>query len=192
MSEHTMTLTIRAATTSDTKALLELVHKLATYEKKKPAEIALTAEKIMIHGFNTQPYFHILVAEANQELVGYALYFFTYAASAGAPILYLEDLFVMDEHRKQGIGTQILSELAKIAKNNNCCRMEWHAFTWNNSVINFYKSLGAMLKTDLVQVRLEKEAMTKLAESARKIDVDQPLECNSIKDIQNDRIREDV
>src|SRR5207244_4117481 len=110
-----------------------------------------------------KPYFYVLVAEENKLLVGYALYFFTYAASAGSPILYLEDLFVLEAHRKNGTATRLLSELAKIAKDNHCCRMEWHAFTWNNSAINFYKSLGARLKTDLVQIRLEEDEMKQLA-----------------------------
>lgn len=159
-----MTLTIRTADPTDTQALLALVQQLATYENKKPADVKLTAEKIKNHGFNTRPYFQVLVAEDEQQLIGYALYFLTYAASAGAPILYLEDLFVLDEHRKKGTGTKLLAELANIAKKEKCCRMEWHAFTWNNSAITFYQSLGAKLKTDLVQVRLEEEAMHQLAE----------------------------
>lgn len=157
-----MAIIIRAANRDDIKSVLELVHKLAAYEKKNPSDVQLTEEKILAHGFNSQPYFHLLVAESEQKLIGYALYFFTYAASKGAPILYLEDLFVLTEYRNKGIGTQMLSKLAEIAKKDKCCRMEWHAFTWNNSAITFYKSLKGQLKEDLVQVRLEDEAVNEL------------------------------
>ena len=167
-----MNIILRPATPNDTQALVALTRELAIYEKKNPADIKLTAEKIMAHGFNSQPYFHILVTEYEQELIGHALYFFTYAASLGAPILYLEDLFVRDGYRKNGIGTQMLAELAKIAVKKDCCRMEWHAFTWNEAAIAFYKSLGGTLKTDLVQVRLDSAATQKLAALERKIESD--------------------
>lgn len=154
---------IRKATINDIPAIFELMKKLALHEKKKPEDIKLSEDKIKQHGFGEKPYFSIIVAEINQNIVGYALYFFTYAATAGAPILYLEDLYVIDEHRNQGIGTQLLSELNTIASNNNCCRMEWHVFNWNEPAIQFYKSLGTELKVDLIQVRFGKEAAKNLA-----------------------------
>lgn len=96
-------------------------------------------------------------------MVGYALYFFTYAASLGAPILYLEDLFVLESYQRQGIGTKFLTQLAKIAANHHCCRMEWHTFSWNRSAIDFYQSMSAVLRPDLIQVRLQQDALQQLA-----------------------------
>lgn len=154
---------IRSATVNDIQAIFELVKKLAIYEKKKVADVKLSENKLKQHGFGETPYFSIIVSEINQNVIGYALYFFTYAATAGAPILYLEDLYVLEEHQNQGIGTRMLSELAKIADQNNCCRMEWHVFNWNESAIQFYESLGAELKTDLIQIRLGEEATKNLA-----------------------------
>ena len=75
-----------------------------------------------------------------------ALYFFTYSATIGARILYLEDLLVREPYLKEGAGKQLMSMLAKIANENACCRVEWHVFTWNTSACTFYKSLGATQK----------------------------------------------
>ncbi|WP_269570252.1 GNAT family N-acetyltransferase [Legionella tunisiensis] len=117
----------------------------------------------MKHAFCSKPYFNLLVAEAENQLVGYALYFFTYAASLGAPILYLEDLFVLENYQRQGIGTNFLAKLAKIATSHHCCRMEWHTFSWNRSAIDFYQSMNAVLRPELMQVRLQEEALKQLA-----------------------------
>lgn len=153
---------IRPATKEDSPAILELVKKLAVYERKKLTDVLLTLEKIKTDCFEHR-YFHILIAEDEGEKIGYALFFFTYSASLGAPILYLEDLFVEEKVRNKGIGKALLSELAKIAIDKKCCRMEWHAFTWNEKAIQFYKYLGAELKNDLVQIRLVDGDLVKLS-----------------------------
>ena len=154
---------IRTATKNDKEAILNLVKKLAGYERKQPDEVQLTLNKIESHGFSANPYFQILIVENNNIPVGYALYFFSYSASAGAPILYLEDLFIESEHRHKGLGKAVLSKLAKLSIENKCCRMEWHAFTWNEKAIQFYKNLGAVPKSDLVQFRLSGEVLNKLS-----------------------------
>jgi GNAT superfamily N-acetyltransferase len=152
---------IRTATNEDKEDILSLVKKLAEYERIKPEEVQLTIDKIESHGFGR--YFDILIAEHNKKSVGYALYFFSYSASAGEPILYLEDLFVEYEYRLQGFGKALLSRLANLAIENECCRMEWHAFIWNEKAIQFYNNLGATPKPDLLQFRLFGEHLSKLS-----------------------------
>lgn len=164
-----MCMNIRFATIQDKEAVLHLVMKLAEYERKKPEEVELTLNKIESHGFGEQAYFQILLAEYKNQLVGYALYFFSYAASKGAPILYLEDLFVEPQSRGVGIGKALLSYLANIALAKHCCRMEWHAFTWNEIGIQFYKNIGAKPKEDLVQFRLEGDHLLKLSQALSKL-----------------------
>lgn len=158
-----MKIKIRKAKLSDVQTILLLVLKLAEYEKKTVGDVKLTTDKIIKHAFCSKPYFNLLVAETENELVGYALYFFTYAASLGAPILYLEDLFVLENYQRQGIGTKFLTQLARIAANHHCCRMEWHTFSWNRSAIDFYQSMSAVLRPDLIQVRLQHDALQQLA-----------------------------
>lgn len=145
----------RDASSQDIDALVGMVKELAAYEKKKPEEVLLTSEKFLKHAFGEHNYFKVLIAEQDRKLVGYALYFFTYSAYKGAPVLYIEDLYVSESYRKQGIGTTLLSRLEEISKEYGCCRMEWHVFDWNESATRFYKSLGAVLRPDLIQVRLE-------------------------------------
>lgn len=154
---------IRRAKKEDKEAILNLVRKLAAYERKKPEEVLLTLEKIENHAFGKNKYFNILIAECNDIPVGYALYFFSYSASLGAPVLYIEDLFVENEHRQQGFGRALLSKLATISIEKECCRMEWHAFIWNEKAMSFYESLGAVPKPDLIQFRLSGENLQKLS-----------------------------
>ncbi len=106
-----------------------------------------------------------MLAEHNEISVGYALFFFSYSPAAGAPILYIEDLFVEEEYRLQGLGKALLSKLATIALKKDCCRMEWHSFAWNEKAIGFYKNLGARPQPDSLQFRLFDEDLKNLAES---------------------------
>ena len=92
-----------------------LARKLAEYERKKPEEVNLTLDKIESHGFGKNKYFYVLLAEYKKKPAGYALYFFSYSASAGAPILYVEDLFVDDVYRNYGLGKALLANLAHTA-----------------------------------------------------------------------------
>ena len=146
---------IRAASLQDVDALVTMVRELASYENKKPEEVLLTADKVLQHAFGKEKYFQVLLAEKDKKPVAYALYFFTYSAYKGAPVLYIEDLYVSEPYRHHGIGTAILSHLKNLAKERGCCRMEWHVFDWNKPAIQFYQSLGAALRPDLIQVRLE-------------------------------------
>lgn len=155
---------IRKATIEDKNIILNLVKKLAEYERKKPEDVHLTLDKIETHGFGDTRYFEVLLVELNHIPVGFALYFFSYAASLGAPILYIEDLFIENEYRHQGLGTALFARLAKKALDRDCCRMEWHAFTWNEKALSFYERLGAIPKDDLAQFRLLGNDLKKLAE----------------------------
>ncbi|MGL5742254.1 MAG: GNAT family N-acetyltransferase [Legionella sp.] len=158
-----MEFTFRIAKKKDKNKILVLVKKLAEYERKRPEEINLTLEKIDSHGFGKTKYFSVLLAEYKKQPAGYALYFYSYSGSAGAPILYVEDLFVDELYRSYGLGTALLSNLARLALEKECCRMEGHAFTWNKKASAFYEFIGASPKTDLLQYRLCGESLKKLA-----------------------------
>lgn len=89
--------------------------------------------------------------------MAYALYFYTFSAHQGYPVLYLEDLYVKLDYRKQGVGSALISRLACYAHKHHCCRMEWHVFDWNHEAMTFYQKLGANLRKDLLLVRLSCE-----------------------------------
>ncbi len=156
---------IRDAKLGDEKVLYELICQLAIYERKSPAEIGISTDKIIAHCFSEKPYFYAKIIEYDNVPVGYAIYYFTYAAAVGAPRLYIADLFILSDYHKKGLGKALIKELAKLAIANNCCYLEWHVFKWNDNAIGFYESLGVNKKNDLLMMRLEGNSLMKLSES---------------------------
>lgn len=156
------TIQIRSALPGEEEILCALIHELAVYEGTNTEAQQATRESLRRFGFEENPYFFTEFAEIDGRVVGYALYFYAFAANRGLPILYLEDLYVKPEYRNQGIGVAFLKRLAKFAHDRQCCRLQWHVYDWNRSAIDFYQELGCLLKKDLVQVRLEKDDLLKL------------------------------
>jgi len=158
-----MSLKIRKATEADASLIIKLIRELAIYEKE-PAAAQATEADIIRDGFGERPYFQVLIAEWSDEAVGFAFYFFNYSTWLGRPGLYLEDLFVLPAFRKKGIGKALLSELAKIAVEKNCGRMQWQVLDWNQPAIDFYESLGAFNLREWYTYRLEGENILKLSQ----------------------------
>ncbi len=86
---------------------------------------------------------NLFVASERGKLVGYALYFYAYSSFLARPTLYLEDLFVLEEHRKKGLGFALLLRCIDEAVKQDCGRMEWAVLEWNKKAIGFYEKLGA-------------------------------------------------
>lgn len=156
------TLILRPAKLGEEGVLYDFIRELALYEKKDVDKLPLTLESLKTFGFSGNPYFLTEFAEVEGVVVGYALYFYTFSASLGSPILYLEDLYVKPDYRNRGIGSELLKKLALYAREKQCCRLEWHVFNWNEPAQEFYRKLGAEFKEDLLQVRLNQSAMEKL------------------------------
>lgn len=135
-------LVIRFAQSSDVKTILELIKELAEYEKLSDRVIA-TEEKLERSIFGNEKFVEILLAEVNNESVGYALFFKNYSTFLGKPGIYLEDLFVKPSYRGKGIGKALLSKIISIAKERNYGRVEFSVLDWNLSAIDFYKKMGA-------------------------------------------------
>lgn len=155
----------RPAKIGEEEILYNLIRELAQYEGKDIDTLPLTKEKIQSFGFGDKAYFQVEFAEHNQHIVGYALYYYGFSANQGHPILYLEDLYIKPEHRGLGIGSQLLKQMAQYALQKDCCRLEWHVFSWNDQAIRFYKKIGGVLREDLIQVRLDKDGLQKLIEN---------------------------
>lgn len=154
----------RPALVEDVEVLHDLICELAVFEGKNPAKLPVTKENLKKYGFGTMPFFHVELAENQHGIVGYALYSYMFSGHQGTPVLYLDDLYVKPAERGRGIGTGLLKQMARYAKEVGCCRMEWHAFDWNESAISFYENLGGNLRRDLLLIRMEKEAYLKMAE----------------------------
>ncbi len=145
--------TIRQAKEADTELIFSLIRKLAVYEKMEDAVIT-SAEELREQLFvkeNAQ----VLIAEEAGTAIGFALYFFNFSTFVGRAGLYLEDLYLEPEYRGKGYGKQLFVQLATLAKEKNCGRMEWSVLNWNTPAISFYKSLGAVPMDEWTVYRLD-------------------------------------
>lgn len=160
-----MSLSIRKAAAGDESLILGFIRELAEYEKLSHAVVATPAH---LTGtlFCDHPKAFALIAEIGGEAAGFALYFFNYSTFLGKHGLYLEDLYVRASHRGAGAGRALLAELARIALENDCGRMEWSVLDWNAPAIAFYKSLGAVPMDEWTVYRLTGAALCGLAETA--------------------------
>jgi GNAT superfamily N-acetyltransferase len=105
-----------------------------------------------------------LIAEEDGAVAGFALFFHNFSTWLARPGIYLEDLFVRPEHRRKGHGRALLRELARIAVERGCGRMEWAVLNWNTSAIQFYRSLGATPLGDWTIFRVADQALNKLGQ----------------------------
>ncbi|MBD1907090.1 GNAT family N-acetyltransferase [Funiculus sociatus GB2-A5] len=155
-------LNLRPATPADVPVLFRLIERLAEYEKLSHA-VTGNANDLKEHLFGSKPYVEAIIAEYNGQAVGFALFFHNYSTFLTKPGIYLEDLFVLPAYRRQGIGKQIFSYLAKLAVDRGCGRMEWSVLDWNQPAIAFYERIGADVLPDWRICRVAGESLTNLA-----------------------------
>jgi GNAT superfamily N-acetyltransferase len=157
--------TIRAAQPADVATILSLIRGLADYEKLS-GEVVATEDQLrrsLFPAAGHAPDAYCILAEANGEAAGFALYFFNYSTFLAKPGLYLEDLFVRPEFRGRGLGKALLLHLAKLANARGCGRMEWSVLDWNQPAIDFYESLGAKRMKEWQICRLTGPTLTQYA-----------------------------
>jgi len=153
---------IRCATIDDVPAIAGMIRELAEYEHLAH-EVMLDEKLLRDHLFGERPYAEVLVAEAACEIVGFVLFYHNYSTFLGRPGIYLEDLFVRPAFRKQGHGKALLKQVAKLAIERGCGRLEWSVLDWNTPSIDFYLSLGAKAMDQWTIYRVTGEELKKLA-----------------------------
>jgi GNAT superfamily N-acetyltransferase len=158
--------TIRPAHSEDVPVVLQLIRDLATYERA-PNEVTATEEQLVDVLFGERPAAEVLLAFEAQSPVGFAVFFYNFSTWLGRPGLYLEDLFVKPDKRGNGYGRALLIELAKIARDRQCGRMEWAVLDWNEPAIKFYRALGAKPMHEWTVFRLTRDGIARLADSGR-------------------------
>src|ERR1700693_6492667 len=136
-----MNLIIRKATKEDCPRLLDLVHELATYEKA-PHEVTVTPGHFIESGFGEKPVWWAFVAEVDNQIAGFALYYIRYSTWKGQA-MYLEDILITNEMRGKGIGKLLFDRLIEEAKEKKFNRIIWQVLEWNEPAINFYKKYNA-------------------------------------------------
>ncbi len=158
-------LEVRPASPDDAGLILEFIKKLADYEKLSH-EVVATEESLRHALFSAKPVAEVVFAELSGKPVGFALFFHNFSTFLAKPGLYLEDLFVIPEHRGKGIGKALLVYLAQVAKRRGCGRFEWWVLDWNEPAIGFYKALGAVPMDEWTVNRVSGEALTRLADQS--------------------------
>ena len=156
-------LTFRFAAPEDTVLILSFIRRLAIYEKMEK-EVVATPE-LLHHWMFEEKKAEVLFAELDGHTVAFALFFHNFSTFLGRAGLYLEDLFVLEEYRGQGIGKAMMRRLAQLAVERGCGRMEWSCLDWNTPSIRFYHSLGAADMSDWTVYRLTGDTLTRLAEA---------------------------
>lgn len=155
-------LTFRYAQRSDAPLILQFIRELADYEKMSDEVVAdeETLEEWMFDKGKAE----VLFAVVDGKEVGYALFFHNFSTFLGRAGIYLEDLFVKVEHRGKGYGKALLKQLASIAVERKCGRLEWSCLDWNQPSIDFYRSLGAEPMSDWTVYRMTGDTLNNLAE----------------------------
>ena len=151
---------IEFATIDDSRDILYFIKQLAKYEKMEnevTARLIDIKESIFI---NKEA--EVLILKEGNLKVGFALFFHNYSTFKGKKGLYLEDLFVLPEHRGKGYGKKALIKLAQIAKDRECKRMEWSCLDWNKPSLDFYHSMGAVRLDGWLTLRLNEEAINEV------------------------------
>ena len=151
---------IRPAVETDVAVIRQLICDLAEFEK---LEVRATEAGLREHLFGPRRFAEVLLAEEDGVVIGFALFFHNYSTFVGKPGIYLEDLFVRPEHRKKRHGKALIIEVAKIALERGCGRLEWTVLNWNESAIHFYRSIGAEPLDEWTIYRLTGEALAAAA-----------------------------
>jgi GNAT superfamily N-acetyltransferase len=154
-------LSFKTAEESDTLDILTFIKALAEYEKM--SDLVVATEEILKEWIFIKKKAEVFFACVDGKKIGFALYFHNFSTFLGRSGLYLEDLFVLPEYRGKGYGKAILKELARIAVERNCGRLEWACLDWNKPSIAFYLSLGAEPLSDWTVYRVSGGALEELA-----------------------------
>lgn len=154
-----------------------MIHELAAYEKESSSVLATESSLLKTLSFPSNPssgYAKTILLFApdspsaashlqSPDCAGMALYFNNYSTWRGAPGIYLEDLFVRPEYRGRGYGKRLLQELAKETKRIGGQRLDWSVLKWNEPSIKFYKAIGARPMDEWMTMRVDDEALEKMA-----------------------------
>ena len=162
-----MTVMVRHAGREDAPTLLGLITALADFEQLDPPDAGARA-RLLQDGWPEEggkPRFSAWLAEveseteAGKQAVGYAITFETYSSFLALPTLYLEDLFILPDYRRQSVGSTLIRHLVREAWETGCGRMEWVVLDWNTGAQQFYQRLGASHLTEWQTYRLVREEM---------------------------------
>ena len=157
--------TFRSAVPGDEALILDFIRQLAIYERMEDQVVA-TPELLTEWIFEKQKA-EVVFAEVDGQAVGFTLFFHNFSTFLGRAGIYLEDLFVLPEHRGKGYGKALLNNLARIAVERGCGRLEWSCLDWNKPSIDFYtKRMQAVPMDEWTVYRLTGDTLIAAANEA--------------------------
>ena len=154
-----MNISLRVATKQDCSRLIELVHELAVFEKL-PEEVTVSLQEFEDSGFGTNPVWKAFVAEDNNVIIGFALYYVRFSTWKGRRV-YLEDFIVTEEYRGKGIGKLLFEQIIKETKELDYSGMVWQVLDWNEPAIKFYNKYEATIEKGWLNASLSQEQISK-------------------------------
>lgn len=156
---------IEPARERDTAEIHDMIEALADHMGLSHQVVATEAD-LREALFGAQPQAEVLIARAGDEAAGFALYYNNYSTFRGRCGIHLEDLFVHDRWRGEGIGRYLLAYLANLTLRRGCSRLEWWVLASDENVVSFYEAIGATAKGEWNIYRLHGKALTALAQEA--------------------------
>lgn len=157
-----MSFIIRPAKPEECSIVGSYIRAIAAYEKM--SDQVIWSDEQLYNELFVEKNATVVFGEEDGKIVGFALYFFNYSTFVGKKGLYVEDVFVLEEYRKNGYGKQFFKYLAQVAIDKNCGRMEWICLDWNQPSIDFYtKRLGAIPMDEWTVYRLSEDKIKAVA-----------------------------
>jgi len=155
-------LRLSPAREEDAALLCLLIQELADFENLS-AECHISVQAVRDHLLGERRSAEAIIAWVGGQAAGFAVYYRTFSTFAARPGLFLEDLFVRPEFRRNGIGKAMLKEVGRIAHSLGAGRYEWTTLAWNRNARDLYRSIGAREMSDWLLLRMESEALSELA-----------------------------
>jgi len=137
-----MAFVIRDAVEEDAEVILNFILALSSHTNSQKY-VLTDIETLKNHGFGEDRKFGTLLAEIDGTTVGYLCYQWDYSIWAGSHFMFVQNIFVSEQHRRSGIGAALMDEAKLVCKNNGLRHMKWEIDTDNISAIEFYEKTGA-------------------------------------------------
>ncbi len=155
-------LRIVSAAEADVPTILRLIRALADYERMSSA-VTATAQDLRERLFGANPVAEVAIGYVGDEPAGIAVFFHSFSTFLGRSGIYLEDIFVEEQHRGRGLGKGLMQYVAQLAVERGCARLEWAVLNWNAPAIGFYQSLEAKPQDEWTVYRLTGKPLARLA-----------------------------
>jgi len=147
-------LKIRKVDHSNVEDFVGLIVELAKFERLPPPGEE-EKRRLSEHALSRPPPFEAFIAQMGGKAVGYITYYFTYSTFLAKPTLFLEDIFVLEEHRRAGIGERLFDHCLLVSREKGCGRLEWSVLNWNVNAISFYGKRGGRPLSEWTMYRLD-------------------------------------